>query len=166
MADALADLYANREQGYSTDAVKEYLKGIDPAEIRAYASRVHALGQKVDDAVASLTQLQATVATAVKAARSAIGAAAEQRHMAATYLFDMVNTNKTIGAADARMLLGEARLLLDDALKKNPAYWEAVVYKSLVVRSQARYETDPAVVKTLTAEADRLLAQAEAMRKK
>jgi hypothetical protein len=71
VADALADLYANREQGYSTDAVKEYLKGIDPAEIRAYASRVHALGQKVDDAVASLTQLQATVATAVKAGETA-----------------------------------------------------------------------------------------------
>jgi hypothetical protein len=64
------------------------------------------------------------------------------------------------------MLLSEARALLDEALKKNPAYWEAVVYKSLVVRGQAKYETDPALAKTLIAEADRLRAQADAMRKK
>ena len=103
---------------------------------------------------------------AVKTARTSIGAAPESRHMAATYLFDMVSSHKTIAAADAKMFLTEARLLLDDALQKNPAYWEAAVYKSLVVRTQAKYETDQTVVTTLTAEADRLRAQAEAMRPK
>jgi tetratricopeptide (TPR) repeat protein len=106
------------------------------------------------------------VDAALKAARTSVGAAAEARYMAATYLFDMVSSNTTIAAADAKMLLTEARVMLDDALKKNPAYWEAVVYKSLVVRAQAKYETDPAVIKTMTAEADRLRAQAEAMRRK
>jgi tetratricopeptide (TPR) repeat protein len=103
---------------------------------------------------------------AVKTARTSIGAASEARHMAATYLFDMVNSSTTIAAADARMLLAEARLLLDDALRQNPRFWQAVMYKSLVVRTQAKYETDPAVVKTLIAEADRLRAQAEALRPK
>jgi hypothetical protein len=35
-----------------------------------------------------------------------------------------------------------------------------------VVRTQAKYETDPAVVKKLIAEADRLRAQAETLRPK
>jgi hypothetical protein len=105
-------------------------------------------------------------AAAVKAARSAIGAGPEARHMAATYLFDMASSNTTIAVQDAKMLLAEARLVLDDALSKNPKYWEAVVYKSLVVRTQAKYETDPAVVKKLIAEADRLRAQAETLRPK
>lgn len=102
----------------------------------------------------------------LKAARTSIGAGAESRHMAATYLFDMVTSNKAIAASDARMLLGEALLMADDALKKNPKYWEAVVYKSLIVRTQAKYETNPAVARKLIAEADRLRAQAEALRPK
>jgi predicted Zn-dependent protease len=106
------------------------------------------------------------VDAALKAARTSIGTGAESRHMAATYLFDMVSSNQTIAAADAKMLLGEALLMSDDALKKNPKYWEAVVYKSLIVRTQAKYETDPAVVKKLIAEADRLRAQADALRPK
>lgn len=106
------------------------------------------------------------VDAALKTARTSIGAGPEARHMAATYLFDMVSSNKTIAAADAKMLLSEARLMLDDALQRNPKYWEAAVYKSLVVRTQAKYETDPAVVKKLIAEADRLRAQAEGLRPK
>ena len=106
------------------------------------------------------------VDAALKTARASIGAGSEARHMAATYLFDMVSSNKTIAAADAKILLSESRLMLDDALKKNPKYWEAAVYKSLVVRTQAKYETDPVVVKKLIAEADRLRAQAEALRPK
>ncbi|MBO0870318.1 MAG: hypothetical protein J2P15_17325, partial [Micromonosporaceae bacterium] len=40
--------------------------GIDPDRITAYAKQVHALAQQVDGAVGSLTQLQSTVATAVR----------------------------------------------------------------------------------------------------
>jgi len=106
------------------------------------------------------------VEAALKAARTSIGAGAESRHMAATYLFDMVSSNKTIAAADAKMLLGEALLMADDALKQNPKYVDALVYKSLMVRTQAKFETDPAVAKKLIAEADRLRAQAEKLRSK
>ena len=102
----------------------------------------------------------------MKTARASIAPSPEARHTAGTFLFDMVTTNKTIAAADAKLLLAEARSLLDEALQKKPSYWEALVYKSLVVRTQAKYETDPAIVQKLTAEADRLRAQAEAMRPK
>jgi tetratricopeptide (TPR) repeat protein len=103
---------------------------------------------------------------AIKTARTSIAATPVARHMAATYLFDMVTSNKTIAATDAKMLLAEARLMLDEALQKNPTYWEAAAYKSLVVGTQAKYETDQAVIKTLTEEADRLRAQAEALQPK
>ena len=103
---------------------------------------------------------------AVKAARTTIAAAAWARHTAATYLFDIVTRNKTIAAADAKLLLAAARQLSDDALKADPKYWEAAVYRALIVRTRAGYETDPAVIKALTAEADRLRADAEALRPK
>ena len=103
---------------------------------------------------------------AVKAARTAIAAAASARHVATTYLYDIVRRNKTIAAADAKLLLAAARQMSDEALKADPKYWEAAIYRSLIVRMQAEYETDPAVIKALTAEADRLRAEAEAMRRK
>ncbi|MEO6222123.1 MAG: hypothetical protein ABIP90_02660, partial [Vicinamibacterales bacterium] len=106
------------------------------------------------------------VEEALKIARTAIATSPVARHMAATYLFDMVYSNKTIAAADAKMFLAEALLMANDALQMNPKYWEAAVYKSLVVRTQAKYETDPAVIKKLIAEADRLRTQAEALRPK
>jgi tetratricopeptide (TPR) repeat protein len=138
-------------------AVWENLIQSNPEVPPPHYLRAHAL---------MLAGQRAAAEAALKTARTSIGAAPEARHMAATYLLDMVSNNNAIAAADAKMLLIEARLLLDEALKKNPAYWEALVYKSLVVLTQAKYETDPAVVKSLTAEADRLRAQAEAMRGK
>jgi hypothetical protein len=52
-------------------------------------------------------------------------------------------------------------------LKLKPDYFEALVYKSLLLRLQAaRVEQDPARAKALVAEADRLRQRAEALRKK
>ncbi|MGH9386310.1 MAG: hypothetical protein ACRD2N_18700 [Vicinamibacterales bacterium] len=78
----------------------------------------------------------------MKAARTSIAATPVARHIAATFLVDMVSSNKTMAAADAKLLLAEARLMLDDALQKNPTYWEAAVDTALVVSTQAKYETD------------------------
>jgi hypothetical protein len=66
--------------------------------------------------------------------------------------------------ADAKRVLAEALTLLDEALAKKPTYFEALVYKSLVLRSQARVESNPTEAKRLAAEADRLRAAAQAMR--
>jgi hypothetical protein len=105
------------------------------------------------------------VEAALKTARTSIATTPEARYIAAVFLWDAVNSNKTIAAADAKMLLGEARVMLDDALSKDPKYVDAIAYKSVVLRTQARFETDPAVIKALTAEADKLRAQVEAIRR-
>jgi tetratricopeptide (TPR) repeat protein len=106
------------------------------------------------------------VEAALKKARISIADAAVSRHMAVTYLFDMVTSNKTIAAADAKLLLAEARFMSDAALQANPTYWEAATYRALVVSMQAKFETDPAVIEKLTAEAARLRKEAEALRPK
>jgi tetratricopeptide (TPR) repeat protein len=106
------------------------------------------------------------VEAALHAARTSISDAAVARHMAVTYLFDLVASNKTIAAADAKMLLAEARFMADDALQKDPTYWEAATYRALVVSMQAKFETDPAVIEKLTEEAGRLRKEAEALRPK
>ena len=155
MADA--GNLADRKQYIAAAAIWEKLIKSHPEFPPSHYMRANAL---------LLAGQRAAVEAALKTARTSIGAGPESRHMAATYLFDMVTSNKAIVAADAKMLLSEALLMVDDALKKNPKYWEAAVYKSLVVRTQAKYETDPAVIKKLIAEADRLRAQAEALRPK
>ena len=101
----------------------------------------------------------------MKAARAAIPATATARHQFGVHLLDIVNNNKAITPVDAKLILVEARACLDEAIAKNPADPDPVTFKSLVARAQAKFEIDPAVIKTLTAEADRLLAKAAAMRK-
>jgi tetratricopeptide (TPR) repeat protein len=136
-------------------AVWETLIKSNPGFPPAYYMRANAL---------LLAGQRPAAEAAVKAARTSIGAAPDARHQAATYILDMVTGFSAIGADGARMLLREARTMLDDALQKRPDYWEATASKSDVLRMQARYETDPATVKSLTDEADRLSAQATALR--
>jgi len=101
----------------------------------------------------------------LEAARASVPATAELRCAAAAYLFELVYRNETIAAADAMKFLAEALLVLDEAMTLKPDYVEALVYKSLVVRTQARFETDPDKARALSSEADRLKAQADEMRK-
>ena len=49
---------------------------------------------------------------------------------------------------------------VDQALALRPDYFEALVYKSLLLRQQVRFETDPALQRTLVDEADGLQRQA------
>ena len=108
----------------------------------------------------------ASVEPALRAARQAIPATYESRYLGATYLEELVRKNTAIGATDATLALAEAVTLLDEALTLRPNDVNALVYKALALRGQARFASDPAVAKTLTAEADRLLAAAQAARQK
>ena len=101
----------------------------------------------------------------LEAARASVPATAELRCAAAAYLFELVYRNETIAPADAMKFLAEALLVLDEAMTLKPDYVEALVYKSLVVRTQARFEIDPDKARALSSEADRLKAQADEMRK-
>ena len=93
--------------------------------------------------------------------------AAEARHRAGVELWDKVNSNSTMSAADARPLLAQAQTAFDDALKAYPEYVDALVFKSVVLRLEAtRFEKDPGRIKALTAEADRLRARAMEIQKR
>jgi tetratricopeptide (TPR) repeat protein len=107
----------------------------------------------------------AVVDDALRAARAAIPATPESREMMATYLVDLEMRTPGLAATDAKKLLADAVAVLDEAIALKPQFLEALVYKAVALRRQARLETDPAKVKALTDEADRLRAQAQALRK-
>jgi len=106
------------------------------------------------------------IAPALEAARRAVPRTAEARHTAGVYLYDIVARDKTMAAEDAVPLLREARAALDDELTLRPGHGEALVYKALVLRQQARFEKDPAAAKALLAEADRVAAEGKAALKR
>jgi hypothetical protein len=126
-----------------------------PAFVPAHYMRLAAL---------IMTNQPSAVDQALKAARTAVPATAESRHTAAAFLFDIVNSNRDMARADARKLLIEGETLASEALKLQPDYMEALVYKSLILSRRAELEADPAVVKFLKAEADRLSQRARDVR--
>jgi hypothetical protein len=82
-------------------------------------------------------------------------------------LWDLVNRDAQMPAADARARLAQAKVAFDQVLKLKPDYLDAIVFKSLVLRLEAtRYEKDPARAKVLMAEADRLRDRAMELRKR
>jgi hypothetical protein len=99
-----------------------------------------------------------------RTAMKAMKATPDTQYLAGTYLLDIVVKDKTIGEADARKVLAEALTMFDAKLKAQPTL-DALVYKGVTLKQQARFEHDPAAAKALLDEADRLLAQAKAMRK-
>jgi tetratricopeptide (TPR) repeat protein len=102
---------------------------------------------------------------ALRSLRDAAPATAEAQHAVGTYLWEIVSKNKDLPRPVAAKLLGEATASLDAALKLRPNYMEAIVYKSVVLRLQIeRVEQDPARIKTLQAEVDRLSEQARKLR--
>jgi len=91
----------------------------------------------------------------------------EAVHRYGVELWDLVNRDAQMPAADARARLAQAKVAFDQVLKLKPDHLEALVFKSLVLRLEAtRYEKDPARAKALTAEADRLRDRATELRKK
>lgn len=105
------------------------------------------------------------VDASVKVARTSVPATADSRYTMGIHLVQLELRTAVLSAPDARKLLTEAVLVLDDALALKPGFADAVAYKAVARTRQARIETDPATVKTLIAEADKLRAQAQALRK-
>ena len=154
-ADKNAHDLLDRKQFAAAAAIYEKFIKSDPTFPPPYYLRLQALlldGQRV------------TIDAVLKTARAAVPATPVLRHIAGSYLFDIVQAVKTLSPAEARTLLVEAGTVLDEAIKLKPDYYEAVVYKSLVSRTRAKYETDPLLIKSLIAEAERLSAEAEKLR--
>jgi tetratricopeptide (TPR) repeat protein len=118
-------------------------------------------------ALAGVLLPRGTVPTdaAVRRLREAAPATPEAQHAVGTCLWEIVYRNKELPRPVAAKVLTEATSSLDAALKMRPDYMEAMVYKSIVLRLRAeRVEQDPARIKALLAEADRLKEQAVKLR--
>jgi hypothetical protein len=90
----------------------------------------------------------------------------EAWHTIGTYYQDMVFRDKNLSKAKGReyTLLGiEAE---DKALELNPEFYEALIFKNILLRQQALFETNPAVQKQLTEQAIALYNKAEDIKKK
>ena len=90
----------------------------------------------------------------------------EAWHTMGTWYQEKVFKDKTISKAKGReyTLLGiEAE---DKALALNPDYYEALIFKNILLRQQAHFETSPAVQKQLNEEAETLFRKAEEIKKK
>ena len=109
------------------------------------------------------TARAATTGNALQNARALVPAKAESRHVYAMILWELVyRSPESLSRDTTKLLLAEAITALDSALKLKPDFVEALMYKSVVLKMQAeRVEQDPARIKTLIAEAERLAEQAK-----
>ncbi len=99
---------------------------------------------------------------ALTRAREAVPATPEARQMFGMHLWSHAYRNKDLPRDNVRKLLAEAVTNFDAILKQKPDHAEAMMYKGVVLKLQAeRVEQDPARIKALLAEAERLQEQAK-----
>jgi tetratricopeptide (TPR) repeat protein len=84
----------------------------------------------------------------------------------AVFFWDKVNKDFRLKEADKRNYLAKGMEAANKALELNPNYIDALVYKGLILRSQALLEKEPAKQNALIAEANQLRDKAEVLRKK
>ncbi len=77
-----------------------------------------------------------------------------------SYYWDKAYRDNTLSDAQKRDYIARGLQAADQAIALNPEYMEALVYKNLLLRSQALLESDPAVQKGLITEADELRTRA------
>jgi tetratricopeptide (TPR) repeat protein len=87
-------------------------------------------------------------------------------HMVATYYQDVVQRDKRLTPAVAKEYIRKGIEAEDRALSLNKDYVDAMLYKNILLRHQARFETDRAKQDQLIREADELRNKAIEMGKK
>jgi tetratricopeptide (TPR) repeat protein len=90
----------------------------------------------------------------------------EAHYTIAVFFWDKVNKDFRLKEPEKRDFLGKGMVAVDKALSLKPDYMEALVYKNLILRSQALLEKDAAKQQALLKEADALRDRAEVLRKK
>jgi tetratricopeptide (TPR) repeat protein len=83
----------------------------------------------------------------------------------ATYYWDEAYRDFKLKEAEKKDFVAKGLEAVDHALQLKPDYMEALVYKNLLLRSQALLEKDPAKQAALIKEADRLRDKAQELRK-
>jgi tetratricopeptide (TPR) repeat protein len=89
----------------------------------------------------------------------------EGYYTVATQYWDQAYRGVGVKDADKRSYVQKGLTAIDHAIQLKPDYVEAIVYKNLLLRSQALLEKDPAKQQALIKEADTLRDKAEAIRK-
>jgi tetratricopeptide (TPR) repeat protein len=84
----------------------------------------------------------------------------------ATQYWDQAYRGVGVKEADKRTYVQKGLAAIDHAIQLKPDYVEALVYKNLLLRSQALLEKDPAKQQALIKQADSFRDQAEEIRKK
>jgi protein TonB len=86
-------------------------------------------------------------------------------HILATYYEEKVRKDLQLSQTERATYIQAGIAAEDRALTYNPDYMDALVYKNILLRHQARYETDPARQAQLIAEADILRNRAMELNK-
>ena len=110
------------------------------------------------------TASAAVTGQALRSARTELGSAnPEALHAYGMHLWELAARSPVqLPRETMQTLLAEAMSAFDAALKLKPDFMEALTYKSIVLRLQAKQvELDPVKAKALVAEADRLQEQAK-----
>jgi TonB family protein len=85
--------------------------------------------------------------------------------MIGTHYEEIVRKNEALPLEERRAYLVKGIAAIDRALALDPAYSEALAYKNILLRHQARLETDPVAQRRLIDEADLLRTRAMEMMK-
>ena len=89
----------------------------------------------------------------------------EAYHYMATFYQDVIEKEFRISGEKKRLYAIKGIDAENKALALNPNYTDAIVYKNILLRQQARFEKDPAVQRRLIGEAEVLYKKAMDMRK-
>jgi tetratricopeptide (TPR) repeat protein len=84
----------------------------------------------------------------------------------ATFYWDKQFRDPSLSKADKLSMVKAGLEAIDTALKLNPEYADAYVYKGLLLRAQAQFETDPARFKSVMSEAEALGAKGQELKKR
>ena len=144
---ALAKLY--EDAGRYDDAEAQYAK----------AKEVKPNDATVLTSEASFYNRQGDVAKTIDALEKAAALEPnnpEGYHRVATFYWEKANKDYRLSAAEQKGYIMKGLAMENKALDLNPNYMEAMTYKNILLRLQARVEKDPKVQKDLIDEADKL----------
>lgn len=153
----LGTLY--EDQGRFEDAERELLKSVDvrPSDALGY-QMLAAYYERQNDFDKLMQAWQKRAAAEPKNP--------EAWHTIGVYYFNKVFNDKKMPRAQALDYLLKGLEGEDKALALNAEYYDAVIFKNILLRQQALYERDPAKVKRLIEEADVLFKKAEQLKQK
>ena len=156
--DYLISTYVNSKKYDQALAYLEKQAQADPGNANIQASRIRLLIEagRMDEARQIANQMPPNQAKAEALYTLGVGAWDAAFH----------GKNTTMPAAEQEKRIDEALTGMQEALRINPEYFEAMVYYNLLFREKAKLQTDEAKKAEYTAKANEWVDKAKALRKK